>query len=103
MRTCGNDVVLIAMTADRAWPAPVHQRPIADPVTHRGGVLIAITCGLDPIRLSTDARYLGHALGAGEILLGWASLSGSLGGNRQGSGKTTLLRRRLDPARYHGT
>jgi len=82
MRTCGNEVAVMAMTGDRAWSAPVHQRPIADLVTRRGGVLIAITCDCDPVRLSTDARFLGHALGAGEILLGWASLSGSLGGKR---------------------
>jgi hypothetical protein len=43
----------------------------------RGGIFIDVTCDRDPDRLATDARCLEHANGSGEILLGWAALSGN--------------------------
>jgi hypothetical protein len=80
LRTYGNDVALMVMAGDQAWSAPIEQQPVADLVFARGGVMIGITCDRDPVRLSTDTRYLGYAIGNGEILLGWAPLSGAAHG-----------------------
>lgn len=73
---------LCAQAAGSLWCAAV---PEADAglVEERGGALIGLTCEGDPARLAAEPRRLEHALGNGEIQLGWAQLSrspGQLGG-----------------------
>lgn len=49
----------------------------ADLVQARGGALIGLTGDGDPARLAAEPRRLEHALGNGELQLGWARLSES--------------------------
>ncbi|MGI8449157.1 MAG: hypothetical protein ACR2MP_18660 [Streptosporangiaceae bacterium] len=49
----------------------------ADLVKARGGALIGLTCEGTPARLAAEPRRLEHALGNGELQLGWAQLSES--------------------------
>lgn len=64
------------VAGDRAWSAPVRQRPLADLIISHQGMVVGITCNEDPDELTADASMLDDAIVGGEILLGWAPLAG---------------------------
>jgi hypothetical protein len=64
------------VAGDRAWSAPVRQRPLADLIISRRGMVAGITCDEDPAELTADASMLNAAIVSGEVLLGWAPLGG---------------------------
>jgi hypothetical protein len=64
------------VAGDRAWSAPVRQRPLADLIISRRGMVAGITCDEDPAELTADASMLNAAIVSGEIQLGWAPLAG---------------------------
>ncbi len=82
MRACETGISVIVMIGEQAWSALVRPRPLAGLVTVRRGILIGITCDRDPWQLSSRSRCLGSAIADGEVLLGWAPLSGMSPGLR---------------------
>lgn len=74
LRPSGPDLRIAAMASGSPWLAPVAPE-VADQIKDRGGIMIAVSCDRDPYRLSADPCYRERALGAGEVLLGWAQLS----------------------------
>lgn len=63
------------VAGDRAWSVPVRQRPLADLIISRQGMVAGITCDGDPAELTADTSMLNAAIVSGEILLGWAPLA----------------------------
>lgn len=77
MRASGTGISLMVMAGGQRWSAPARPRALAGLVTVRGGILIGITCDCDPQRLSSRSRCLNEAIAGGEVVLGWAPLSGT--------------------------
>lgn len=65
-----------AQAGGRIWSAAPPEAD-ADLVEGFGGLLIGLTCEGDPAWLAAEPQRLEHALGNGEIQLGWAQLRGS--------------------------
>jgi len=76
MLVSGDTVSVGVSVHDQAWSAVARDSSPARLITERGGTLIGVTCDRDPVRLSADPGLLEAALGNGEVLLGWAPLSG---------------------------
>lgn len=77
MRAGETGISLMVMVGGQGWSAPVRPRALAGLVTVRGGILIGVTCDRDPQWLGYHSRCLNDAIADGEVLLGWAPLSGT--------------------------